>query len=147
MATTPEKIAEYVELASPDRRMVEACERTRMHYEGGRTVAVHVPDADEAAELDKTLWTFRREAFIPHVRLEEAEGPVVEPVVLFGGDAPDLGADVLVVLTAGDLPEGFERFAHIIDFAEVYDEARRGAGRRRFAACQAAGYRMRFVKA
>ena len=146
MASENDRVAEFIELRSPDDRMPEACARTLLHYEHGRTVAVYVPEPDVAAELDKALWTFRQNAFIPHVRLEEADAPLIEPVVLFSGDAPDLQADVLIVLTDGDLPAGFERFTHVYDFAEVHDPARRQAGRQRYTACQSAGYRMRFIK-
>jgi DNA polymerase-3 subunit chi len=146
MAPEADRVAEFVELRAPGDRMPEACARTLLHYERGRTVAVYVPDPDVAAELDTVLWTFRQNAFIPHVRIEKAEAPVIEPVILFSGEAPDLQADVLIVLTEGDLPAGFERFAHIIDFAEIYDDARRQSSRKRYTACQSAGYRMRFVK-
>jgi DNA polymerase-3 subunit chi len=146
MATETERVAEFIELRSPDDRLPEACARTQLHFERGRTVAVYVPDPDDAAELDKALWTFRQNAFIPHVRIEEAEEPVIEPVLLFSGEAPDLQAQVLIVLTDGPLPAGFERFPHVCDFAEVYDQARRQAGRGRYTACQSAGYRMRFIK-
>jgi len=146
MAAKTERVAEFIELRSPDDRLPEVCARTLHHYEGGRTVAIYVPESDVAAELDKALWTFRQNAFIPHVRREEAEEPLIEPVILFGTDAPDLQADVLIVLTDDDLPAGFERFPHLYDFAEVYDAERRQAGRKRYTACQSAGYRMRFVR-
>jgi DNA polymerase-3 subunit chi len=146
MAADAEKVAEFIELRSPDDRLPEACARTQLHYERGRTVAVYVPEPGIATELDHVLWIFRQNAFIPHVRLEKAEGPVIEPVIIFSGHAPDLQADVLIVLTDGDLPAGFERFPHVCDFAEVYDPARRQASRQRYTACQSAGYRMRFVK-
>lgn len=146
MAADAEKIAEFIELRSPDDRLPEACARAQFHHESGRRVAVYVPDSGIATELDQALWTFRQNALIPHVRLEKAEGPIIEPVVLFSADAPDLQAEVLIVLADGDLPAGFERFPHIYDFAEVYDPARRQASRRRYTTCQSAGYRMRFVK-
>jgi len=146
MAPANDRVAEFIELRSPDDRLPEVCTRTQHHYEQGRTVAIYAPEPGVAAELDKTLWTFRQNAFIPHVRLEEAEEPLIEPVILFGDEVPDLQADVLIVLTDGDLPAGFERVPRVYDFAEVYDAARRQAGRQRYTACQSAGYRMRFVK-
>ena len=146
MSEQTDRVAEFVELRAPADRLPEACARTLLHYERGRSVAVYAPDPEVAAELDGSLWTFRQNAFIPHVRFEEAEPPLIEPVVIFGAGAEELQADVLIVVTSDELPPAFERFAHVCDFAEVYDEARRRAGRKRFAACQAAGYHMRFIR-
>lgn len=140
-----ERVAEFVELTSPEARLPQVCARAALHHEAGRTVALYVPDPAEAAELDKALWTFRQNSFIPHVRLAEAEEPIIEPVILFGDRPPAFDMDALVVVSPDALPEGFERFMHVCDFAEVYDEARREAARKRFAALKAAGYRMRFI--
>jgi DNA polymerase IIIc chi subunit len=71
---------------------------------------------------------------------------VLEPVIIFSGEPAELTADVLVVASAQQAPEWAGAFAHIYDFAHVYDEALRNAARRRFAAYKKAGYRMRFIK-
>jgi DNA polymerase IIIc chi subunit len=140
------KLAEFVELAAPGLKARLICSYAQRAFEGGRSLAVHVPDEREARELDETLWTFAQDAFIPHVRLEEAKEPLIEPVILFSGDPGDLEADVLLLSVDGDLPDWFGRFAHVRDFAVLYDEALRQASRRRYAACKAAGYRMSMVK-
>ena len=54
--------------------------------------------------------------------------------------------DVLIVASADGLPSWFDRFHRIYDFAVVYDEGLRQAGRDRYSACKDAGYRMRFAK-
>ena len=141
-----EKVAEFIELRAPDDRLPAACHRASLCYERNETVSLYVPDDAEAAELDVTLWTFRQDSFIPHVRLEQAEEPLLEPVVIFSADPGPVESDVLIVISNGVLPEWFERFRHVYDFAPIYDEAPRQAGRERYAACQAAGYRMRFIK-
>ncbi len=76
MGSEGEKVAEFIELHSAEAKAPLVCERTMLHYERGETVAVYTPDEDEAADLDVRLWTFRQNAFIPHVRLEEAAGDV-----------------------------------------------------------------------
>jgi DNA polymerase-3 subunit chi len=145
-----EKVAEFVELQSAGDRLPQACARTALHYERGETVSVYAPDPADAAALDELLWTFRQNSFIPHVRLKQATEPLIEPVLICGDEDEDggaaAGADVLIVLSADQLPKWFAAVPRVLDFAEVYDEKRSQAGRRRYAALKQAGYRMRFIK-
>ncbi len=141
-----DRVATFVELLSPGDRLRLVCDWTERHYLQGETVCIRVRDEGEADELDLLLWTFRQEAFIPHVRLERAEEPLIEPVTIVTGDPGEAQSDVLILASADGLPDGFERFARICDFAVVYDEGLRQASRDRFAACKQAGYHMRFVK-
>ena len=138
--------AEFVELHAAGEKLRLICTAAQRAYEGGSTVAVYVPDQAEARELDETLWTFAQDAFIPHVRLEEAAEPLIEPVILLSGDPGEVQSDLLIVCTDGELPEWFARFPRIRDFAVLYDEPLRQASRARFAACRAAGYHMSLVK-
>ena len=157
-----EKVAEFIELASPAQKLEQMCLRITRCYRNGQTVAVYAPDTGEAAELDNALWTFRQNSFVPHVRLEEAEGvwrtlyaavrveeadePLIEPVLIFSGEPGDLAADVLFVASVeGDLP-WFVRFPHVYDFAPVYDDELKAAARQRFNTYKEAGYRMRFIQ-
>ena len=142
-----ERLAEFIELRSAEDKVPLVCSRTARHYERGETVSIFAPDETEAVELDASLWTFRQNAFIPHVRLEQADERLIEPVVIFSADPGEVQSDVLILASADALPEWFDRFPHIYDFAVLYDERLRQSSRGRFAACQAAGYRMRFIKA
>jgi len=146
MADEHDRAATFVELLSPGDRLRFVCEWTERYYLEGRTVCILLNDEAEADELDSLLWTFRQEAFIPHVRLEKAEEPVIEPVIIATGDPDEVESDALILGSGDGLPEGFERFGRICDFAVVYDEGLRQASRDRFAACKNAGYHMRFVK-
>jgi len=142
----PEKVAEYIALETPEARVQQICTRTQHLYQNGRTVAIYAPDSTDASELDDALWTFRQHSFIPHVRLAEADEPLIEPVVIFSDGPDELQAEVLFVAASGDMPPWFEQFDHIFDFAPIYDEELRGAARERYAACKDAGYRMRFIE-
>ncbi len=146
MSEQPEKVATFAELLSPEEKLRLVCTWTERHYQQGETVAIYAPDQAEAQELDAALWTFRQNSFIPHVRLEEVEEPLIEPVVIFSGDPGEVQMDVLIVASADGLPSWFDRFHRIYDFAVVYDEGLRQAGRDRYSACKDAGYRMRFAK-
>jgi DNA polymerase IIIc chi subunit len=94
------------------------------------------------------LWSFRQNSFIPHGRLEDLDGPLLEAAVIVTEDPAGLPAelyDVLIVVTEDGMPESFERFRRVQDFAPTYDPQAQKAARERYAACQSAGYKMRFV--
>jgi len=146
MTEQPERTAEFVELQSPEQIAELVCAVALQHVERGETVAIHARDDALAGELDGALWTFRQNSFVPHVRLTEAEDPLLEPVLIFTGEPGDLQADVLVMTPEGDVPDWFAGFAQVYDFAPVYDEDLKQAARQRYAACKDAGYRMRFRK-
>lgn len=141
-----QKVAEFIELRSAEEKVPQVCARAAFHFERGETVAIHTDDPAEADEIDDRLWSFRQNSFVPHVQRGEAAEPVIEPVIIFEGEPAGLEADVLVVASADSAPAWAERFAHVYDFAQVYDEKLRNAARRRFAAYKEAGYRMRFIK-
>ena len=141
-----EKVAEFVQVTSPEAKMPLVCRVVERHYREGKTIAVHAGSADEAKEIDQTLWTYRQGSFVPHVRLAEAEEPLCEPVVIAvdGEAVPE--SDVLVCLSRSDPAQWIGQFDCVCDFAETYDEKLREAARQRFAAYRDAGYRMRYVK-
>ena len=140
------KTAEFTRLASPDLLLDLVCRRVRECYERGETVAVRLADQKTARALDEQLWTFSDQTFIPHLIASEAEEPIIEPVLIYCGDEPLAPADALVHASGGDRAAGFEAYEHVFDFAEVYDERLRRQSRRRYKACQAAGYKMRFIE-
>lgn len=146
--TQPEqKVAEFVELTAPQEKLLLVCRWTEKNYEDGRTVSVHLASDEEVEELDRLLWTFRQNAFIPHVILPGADEPVIEPVVLATDGESLPQSDVLFIASCMAPGEWFRNFGHIYDFAEVYDEEHRRTSRERYTKCKEAGYRMRYIKA
>ncbi len=146
MAGNEQKIAEFIRVSSPEERLSLVCRWAHRCYEGGQTVAVHLATEQDAQRLDDVLWTFSEQSFIPHVRFGEAAEPVIEPVIIYCADEPIGEADVLIEAAGGGPDERFRQFAHLFDFAELYDEALTEASRRRYAAYKEAGYRMRYIK-
>ncbi|MGD2174533.1 MAG: DNA polymerase III subunit chi [Candidatus Brocadiaceae bacterium] len=146
MEKEAQKVAQFIELRTPQDRLGLVCRWAERCYERGETVSIHLPDPDDARELDRALWTFRQQCFIPHVRLEEAREPLIEPVVIFSDGPGDLLSDVLFLAGAVEMPAWFTEFPRLYDLAPVYDQELRQAARERYAACQEAGYRMRFIR-
>ncbi len=145
MSDQNDKVAEFIELQSAEDRPRLACERIERHYERGSTVAVHAAGGQQASELDGTLWTFKQNSFIPHGIVGEVGEPVIEPVLIAAGDDEVPNYDVLMVLSDEGREEWLESFAHVYDFAPLYDDSLKQDARRRFKAYQEAGFRMRYI--
>ena len=124
----------------PDR-LAYACRLLRKATRLGAKVAVTAP-GETLGALDRALWTFEPNEFVPHVRLPA--GGVVAPrlrptpiwLVDRVADAPD--QDVLLNLGA-QTPPGFESFARVIELVSMGDDDRQ-AGRERWKHYTTRGY-------
>lgn len=97
-------------------RLPYVCRLLRKAHRSGVAATV-VADAVLLERLDRLLWTFDAQSFVPHLRLGHGERPaphlVPTPVWLVESldDGPD-GHRVLVQL-CDTLPQGLERFERI----------------------------------
>ena len=135
-----------MQLSSPEDKLRLVCGHVDRCWRDGAAVAVRVASQDEAEQLDRMMWTFRDISFIPHVRLSEAQEPLIEQVIIYAAGEAVGEADVLIEAAGGEPGEHFQTFDRLLDFAEVYDDALKEASRRRYKAYQQAGYRMRYIK-
>ncbi|MEF8788479.1 MAG: DNA polymerase III subunit chi [Planctomycetota bacterium] len=145
MSEEDDKVAKFIELQSPDDRTGLACQWIERNYERGNTVAVHAADRGQASDMDKKLWTFKQNSFIPHGIVGEVGEPVIEPVLIAAGDDETPDSDVLMVLSDQGRQQWLEAFDHVYDFAPLYDDDLKQNARRRFKAYQEAGFRMRYI--
>lgn len=92
-----------------------ACELVARAYEGGRSIALRLPDSDSVRRLDQMLWNFDQLAFIPHVA---SDHPLANetPVVLADGRQPVAWPhhDLLFNL-APDVPSDPDAFRMVIE--------------------------------
>jgi DNA polymerase-3 subunit chi len=103
----------------------------------GLKVAVRAADPAERARLDRLLWEYQPESFLPH-GTEDGPDPAEQPVLLTAGDMAANGAAMLVAL-APPLPRaGFERVALL--FADADADAARAEWRALKAEGLAASY-------
>ncbi len=84
------------------------------HYAQGRRVLLLAPDQLSAEELDRMLWTFEPNSFIPH---EQAGGAdqAVEPVLIATASENLNQASVLIMLKPEE-PEELSGYTHLIYF-------------------------------
>jgi len=103
------------EHAQGDRYLL-ACRLLDKIHAQGRRAYVNVGSDPEARHLDRLLWTFRQNSFIPHGMIGEADSELT-PVLIGWNRDPDAEEDVLVNLAA----EQGDAYAQY-NFAKLSDE-------------------------
>lgn len=93
------------------------CRLTDKAYRQGRKVYIHTASAAESQELDRLLWTFRDQSFVPHGIAGEAD-PSITPVLIGDREPPEQADDVLINLSP-QVPPFFSRFSRV---AEIVDQ-------------------------
>lgn len=92
-------------------RFIFACRLIEKAYKLGNRIFVACNSAQETEQMDKLLWTFNPESFIPHAVLGSNQQ---EPVML--GDLNDCGDHhQLLINLADQLPDYFSRFERVCE--------------------------------
>ncbi len=130
-----------LESTAPSARLNFVCRLCEKAYLAGHRVFLLTRSKAQSGELDKLLWTFRDDAFVPHQQTESGQPAAAAIIIgneLPGSDANDSGTDVLINLqdTVPAMAERFQRVAEVIDGSEQV----RGAGRKRFSDYKQAGF-------
>lgn len=100
----------------------------------GLRIYIHTGSEDEATRLDQRLWSFRSDAFVPHVILGQAPGAPIE--IGNGSQRPD-HREVLVNL-ALELPDDAFEFQRIVEIV-VQEETILNATRQNWLRCRDQG--------
>ncbi len=124
------------ELARCDR-YVFACRLVDKVCGQGRRVYIQAGSDAEVRHLDRLLWTFREQSFIPHGRAGDADQELTPVLLGWQGD-PQHEDDVLINL-APEVPEFFSRYDRVAEIMDSDPEVRR-AGRERFRFYRHRGY-------
>ena len=118
-------------------RFTLACRLAEKAWRQGRRVLISTASEQEARHMDRLLWVYREQSFIPHGILGDAD-PNLNPVLISaGGDAGE-EQDVLINL-ASDIPGFFSRFDRVAECVDNENNART-ASRQRFRFYRDRGY-------
>lgn len=117
-----------------------ACQLSHKAMQSGIRVMFSTPDSATSQALDKLLWEYPANAFIPHCLSDAAEAETMPVVINDGGDKfPD---HELLISLHNQTPTFFSRFARVIEIVEADEEDSR-LGRERFKFYKDRGYEMR----
>jgi DNA polymerase-3 subunit chi len=112
-------------------------EGSRKSNSGGVRILIHCPDPHQASHLDRLLWTYREDSFLPHGMVGQTDIELT-PILISADGQPETDDQVLINL-ADDVPEFFSRFERLCEPLDN-DPAARAAGRKRYAYYRDCGY-------
>ncbi|KWR77307.1 MULTISPECIES: DNA polymerase III subunit chi [Pseudomonas] len=121
--------------ADPDARLTIACRLADKAWRQGMRVYLLCADETQREALDARLWSFRKEAFVPH---NAAEEDAQAPVTLGLGEPPAGPRDLLINLTLA-VPAFAGEFSRIAELV-VEEPAIRQAARENFRYYREQGY-------
>lgn len=118
-------------------RFLLACRLLERIRTSGLRAVVLCPDRDQARHLDRLLWTFRDDSFLPH-GLIGAVDPELTPILISSDGEPASETPVLLNLS-NEVPAALDRFERLCEAIDN-DAGVRSAGRERFREYRAKGY-------
>jgi len=133
----PEVLFYVLASTSQYERQDFACKLIEKIYRSGQFCYVLTDNAEQAAEIDKQLWTFRAGSFVPHQRYEGSLPEYKNTILIGGSDIPKDWRNVIVNLSRHFPPTEAptERILEILDNSEEC----RQAGRQRYKHYREAG--------
>jgi DNA polymerase-3 subunit chi len=106
----------YILTAGSGDRFGFTCRLVEKVFGQGHRIYIHTGSAADARHLDRLLWTFRDQSFIPHGLADRVDTRLTP--VLLGHDAPPPDeTDVLINLTPA-IPGFFSRFQRLLEIVE-----------------------------
>ena len=113
----------------PEAMLSTVCRLADKAFRLKHRIFINAASQEQASALDRLLWTFRDDTFIPHCRVGAGSDPE-DPVRIGSGETPDTPFDVLINLGEDVPPWAGED----IRIAEIVgpDPQSRAAGRKRY---------------
>ncbi len=114
-----------------------ACRLVEKIYQQNRRAYIHTGSEEEARQLDRLLWTYRQDSFLPH-GLHGKVNALLNPILIGWGEDPGSENDVLINL-APEIPMFFSRFERVSEIVDT-DPQVRELGRQRYRFYRDRGY-------
>ena len=115
-----------------------ACRITQKIYVLGLKVFVQTANSSQSQQLDKLLWTFSQNSFIPHGINDQGDLDWVDyPVQISHTNQHTIDADVLINLL-DTVPSLYFKYGRVVELVSSETEDRK-SGRIRFRSYQAQG--------
>ncbi len=112
------------------------CRLIEKIYSKGHKIYIHTEEQTLAEQLDKGLWTFRPDSFIPHAIANDNNSD--EKVLIGVNQEPSHHHDVMINL-GKEVPLHFSRFERVAEIISA-NEQERQYGRQRYSFYRDRGY-------
>ncbi|MEX2470467.1 MAG: DNA polymerase III subunit chi [Pseudohongiellaceae bacterium] len=129
--------------SDPHSRLLFACRLTEKAAALGHRVFIQAESPEQAATLDKLLWTFKPSAFLPHT-VNETGQPQHEAVAVGTARQLEFHSDVLINL-ADEPVHSHQRFKRINEIV-CGDKELTARGRKHYRYYQGEGYEIETFK-
>lgn len=133
-----------LESESPGDRLLLTCRLVERIRAERLRILVHCPDPELARHLDRLLWTYRQDSFLPHGVVGQCNPPldlILTPTLISGDGTPETEDQVLINL-APQVPTFFSRFERVCEPIDQ-EPSVRAAGRERYGYYRDRGYELR----
>lgn len=120
----------FIEL-NVQNKFRHACDIIENFYDKKITATVFVKDNKNASNLDRQLWTWKQESFIPHIVLSDNTKQPDETIIITTSEFLPIATDALIFfdpLQSAPL----DQYRYIIDFAEIYHPEKLKLSRERY---------------
>lgn len=130
---------------SADERLALICRLAEKAISRKQKLFIHTEDEATAVTLDKMLWSFRAESFIPHRLIHQSSKQYTDEAVVIASDVePDSSRPVLINL-AGTVPYFFSRFERTLEIINDHEDIK-AQGRDRWGFYKDRGYPLQHHK-
>jgi DNA polymerase-3 subunit chi len=102
-----------------------------MYFNRGQRILIVVADDDMAMALDRYLWTWKKDSFLPH-RVVSTFGESCEEAIAISTVEFNPNKAVVLICAAPCSPAFLKNFENVYDFAEIYDPQLTKSARERF---------------
>lgn len=114
-----------------------ACFLAEKAYKKGHKIHIHTADNSQTERMDKLLWTFNDQSFLPHVTMNH-ELQAETPINISHNQDKAFISDVLINLRS-EVPVFYKQFDRIAELVST-DTQKRQAARSRYREYQQQGY-------
>ena len=120
----------FIELAV-DRKAKYLCDIVEKAYSSDLRVHIVCGKDAEAEHIDRELWTWKQDTFIPHNLIKKLDSDIIEPVLINSDISFPNEAEFLILYDP--VNEAYlKKYKFVIDFAETYDPEKLKHSRHRY---------------
>ncbi len=120
----------FIELNIPNK-FRPTCDIIENFYEKNVPTMVYVSDNKNASNLDRQLWVWKQESFIPHIILNSFADSPDESIIITTNESFPVLTDALILFDPY-FSDSFNQYKYIIDFAEIYHPEKLKLSRERY---------------